>query len=180
MPTTSAAYVRTDNESETITGSSFACTTWNVWFNDAASTATTFWSDWNNTTSATSTDIWPSWVADAEAQWVYVAPREPSAEVVEAKQKAAAILDRHLTEDQRAQLARDRFFVVRGSKGRNYRINHGRARNVVEVDAEGKAVAHLCAHPGIACPDEDTMLAQKLMLETDEDSFLAVANRSAA
>lgn len=161
------------------------CTSlWVDWNSTSASSSnaitSTTWSGWHNVDSTTST-VWYVWTDEAWRE--YAATGHVPAQVAapnEAAEKAEKILTENLTEEQKAQLARDRFFVVRGSKGRNYRVNRGRARNIEVLDENGKAVERLCAHPGIHCPDADTMLAQKLMLETDEDAFQRIANRSAA
>lgn len=49
--------------------------------------------------------------------------------------------------------------------------------NIELLDDTGKPIERLCAHPALYCPDEDTMLAQKLAIETDEESFRRIANR---
>lgn len=46
------------------------------------------------------------------------------------------------------------------------------------LGADRKVQKTYCAHPNDQCPDADTMLAQKLMLENDETSFLRIANPS--
>lgn len=104
--------------------------------------------------------------------------RRAVADAAEAKEKAKLILSEHLTEEQRAQLAREKFFVVRGSAGRMFRVHEGRAGNVRLLSEDGRPVEQLCIHPTIACPDEDTMLAQKLAIETDEAAFYAKANKT--
>lgn len=60
---------------------------------------------------------------------------------------------------------------------RRYRINKGRTGNV-ELIHEGLPVYRYCAHPDLWTPDQDVMLAQMLMLQTDEKRFLATANRT--
>lgn len=95
----------------------------------------------------------------------------------EAKARARATLERFLDAAQRKQLQTQRFFeVVVGEAKRRYRVMQGRAGNVHLVDADGRKVASYCIHPRMGVPDEDTMLAQKLMLEHNEAEFLRVAN----
>jgi hypothetical protein len=48
--------------------------------------------------------------------------------------------------------------------------------NIDVVNAEGIIAHRLCVHPMIGVPDSDTMLAQKLLLEHDEDRCIRVAN----
>lgn len=100
-----------------------------------------------------------------------------------AKGRAQILLRESLTDEQKAELAEKRYFtlqVIDSQTGarRNYRIHQGRARNVEQVDDNGRRLRTLCAHPAIDCPDEDTMLAQKLWLEHREADFLRVANHS--
>jgi hypothetical protein len=45
------------------------------------------------------------------------------------------------------------------------------------VDENDKPLSRYCIHPRDAVPDEDTMLMQMLMLETNEQEFLRIANR---
>jgi hypothetical protein len=52
--------------------------------------------------------------------------------------------------------------------------HHGICLQLIE---NGKPVAKYCAHPEIWTPDGDTMIAQLLMLKTDEARFLQIANR---
>lgn len=61
--------------------------------------------------------------------------------------------------------------------GRVYRIQKGRSMNVVLLE-NGQPKMKYCAHPGDYVPDPDTMLAQYLMLTSDEKRFLSIANAS--
>jgi hypothetical protein len=99
-----------------------------------------------------------------------------------ARQKAQALLEQHLDEAQRAQLRANGFFeltaISKNGERRRYRIHRGRHGNVRRLDEQGREVKRYCIHPMIACPDEDTMLTQKLWLENDEELFLRTANAS--
>jgi hypothetical protein len=96
-----------------------------------------------------------------------------------AKQRAKVLLMEHLDEEQKKSLEKDRKFIVHScDKKRVYVIKHGRAGNIELLNDEGIAVAKFCIHPAIQCPDEDTMLAQKLLLETNEAQFLKIANKT--
>jgi hypothetical protein len=78
------------------------------------------------------------------------------------------------------------WFDVTGSRGHRFRIftrtgvspgwGAGQSGNVVLLDAEGKQEARYCVHPPDGLPHADAWLAQKLALEADEDTVLAVAN----
>ena len=67
------------------------------------------------------------------------------------------------------------FYVIGGKTGHKYRIDHGRAGNV-KLMVNDKVAQSWCAHPAINCPNEDTMLAQKVMLEHMEAQFKDTAN----
>jgi len=100
----------------------------------------------------------------------------------EARVRAEALLRSHLTEQQRITLANRGWFIVEGGRsGTRYRIRaSGVVGNVdvLEADLLGERVLHrLCAHCDHAIPLHDHLLAQKLMLEADEDDFLRIANR---
>jgi hypothetical protein len=90
--------------------------------------------------------------------------------------RARALLVSMLDVKQRKQYERERFFevVARGSR-RRYRIREGTHGNVRLLDDSGKEVTSYCAQP-LGVPVGDSMLAQALMLEHDEDAFLRVAN----
>jgi hypothetical protein len=101
-----------------------------------------------------------------------------------AEKRAEKLLQEQLTEAQRAELSSNGFFTLRtfakSGEERIYRIRRGRSRNVEQVDASGRRVKTLCAHPAALVPDADTMLAQKLMLEgpDSQEEFLRIANHS--
>lgn len=91
-----------------------------------------------------------------------------------AAERAEKLLETCLTSGQRESLRKNGWFVVYTKSGRGYQIRRGRARNVIEVNTKRT----YCCHPVDGVPDADTMLAQKLMLETQEDEFLRLANVS--
>jgi hypothetical protein len=70
---------------------------------------------------------------------------------------------------QKEQFDAARYFEVIGCHTRKrYRIHHGRAGNVSELDDNGRPVAGLCLVPEGALVAGDVMLAQKIALETNE------------
>lgn len=93
-----------------------------------------------------------------------------------ANQRAEQLLLGHLTEEQRAQLAREDWFLIVSASGKRYRINRGRHANVDVLDENNKVVRSLCVHPADTVPDADTMLAQKVMLQFDEERVTRMAN----
>jgi hypothetical protein len=99
---------------------------------------------------------------------------------VQAVGRARALLDSVLSAAQRKTLQELKFFdlevLARDGAKKVYRIRQGRSGNVDLLGPDGKPIRRYCAHPSLYVPDEDTMLAQKLMLETAEEQFLATAN----
>lgn len=94
-----------------------------------------------------------------------------------AEAKAEELLRANLSEAQRQELEQHDWFLVIGKTGEIFRIRRGRSANVDVIDPKtGAIVKRLCAHPNVHCPDADTMLAQKLHLEDDAQSFIRVAN----
>nr|WP_249140356.1 MULTISPECIES: hypothetical protein [Bradyrhizobium] len=69
------------------------------------------------------------------------------------------------------------FDVVGSHTGRIYRISYGAAANVHVLDAKGEPLCCYCFVPNARLVPGDIMLAQKIALETDENSALALANR---
>lgn len=72
--------------------------------------------------------------------------------------------------------AHGQFHVIGSVSGNRYLIMRGRAQNVFRLNDAGERVVELCGHVGECVPDEDNILAQKFMIETDEAEFLRVAN----
>lgn len=137
-------------------------------------------------------------VQAGSTQWIFQNPatynecyRPTPEEIAKSKLEAAArqakleaaasradlLLHSLLDDHQRVQITRDKFFELQVN-GKTYRINRGRQGNVMLVEG-GKPVAKYCAHPDIWTPDGDAMIAQMMMLKTDEASFLKTANRTA-
>jgi hypothetical protein len=96
----------------------------------------------------------------------------------EAHARAEDLLKQMLSAAQKKEYETAREFTVVTESGKRYKIRHGWAGNVDEIDESGKAAARYCIHPTIGCPHPDNMLAQKLMLETDEKAFLKIANKT--
>jgi hypothetical protein len=70
------------------------------------------------------------------------------------------------------------FEVIGGHTGTLYRVHHGRQTNIEEIDNSGQPVAKWCFVPLGNLVAGDVMLAQKIALEINERSALAIANRS--
>lgn len=103
--------------------------------------------------------------------------RERQAQLQRAQALAEELLEDHVDEQQLADLRRHQAFEVTASGGTRYLIVQGRAGNVLREPEPGRRVSRrFCVHPRMFVPDMDTMLAQALWLQADEDAFLALAN----
>jgi hypothetical protein len=81
---------------------------------------------------------------------------------------------------QLAQYDTYRYFDVIGChSGKRYRIRHGTATNIHELDDAGDPTAGWCFVPRDYLVAGDVMLAQKIALETNERGALAVARNFA-
>jgi hypothetical protein len=89
------------------------------------------------------------------------------------------LLREWLSPGQLAQFDQCKYFDVTGSfTGKRYRIRFGRELNVFELDDSGKAVTGWCFVPDDrSLVAGDIMLAQKVALETNEPSALAIARK---
>lgn len=138
----------------------------------------TFWFAWNEQVELTAEQKAARRVAEAAHEARLQAELHA---LVAIKSRAEKLLQACLTTEQQGQLHAHGWFELRTPSGRHYRIRRGRAGNVIELDrATGRPLCSYCCHPIDLVPDEDTMLAQKLMLEHQEDDFLRLANRRAA
>ena len=86
------------------------------------------------------------------------------------------LLKEWLAPAQLAQYDANGFFEVTGcDSGNRYRIHHGAAMNVVELDEASRVRSGWCFIPKACLVAGDVMLAQKIALETDERATLAIA-----
>jgi hypothetical protein len=88
----------------------------------------------------------------------------------EGQRRAEALLLGWLSPDQRAQYQTRGWFEVTTARGYRYRVLRG---GVVRLDPHGSAY---CIEATSPVPMADEMLANKLLLETDERRFLATAH----
>jgi hypothetical protein len=95
----------------------------------------------------------------------------------EADKKAEILLGSLLTAEQREDLQKKRCFYVY-SKGKKYRVDRGQHGNVKLVNERDEVVESYCIQPRGGLPDADAMAAQKLLLETDPETFRNIANVS--
>jgi hypothetical protein len=99
----------------------------------------------------------------------------------QAAEKAQALLMEWLSPAQLAQYESNGYFEVTGShSGKRYRIRRREHMNVDELDESRARVAVWCFKPEGYLPVGDIMLAQKVMLETNERAALVIANQHPA
>lgn len=92
--------------------------------------------------------------------------------------RGITLLREWLSQQQKAQFDHLCYFEVRGSdSGKTYRIQHGVSANVIELDCDGRPKMGWCFVPVGNLVPGDVMLAQKIALETDERTALAVARQ---
>jgi hypothetical protein len=89
----------------------------------------------------------------------------------QAQRRAEALLLDWLSPDQRRQYQARGWFEVTTARGYRYRVLRG---GVVRLDPLGSGY---CIEATSPVPVADEMLANKLLLETDERRFLATAHR---
>ena len=91
--------------------------------------------------------------------------------------RGIALLREWLSPKQRAQFDATKCFDVVGcDTGRRYRIHYGRVTNVHQIDEAGQPVMGWCFVPSGGLVAGDVMLVQKIALETNEQTTMAVAN----
>ncbi|MCK1670339.1 hypothetical protein [Bradyrhizobium sp. 150] len=99
-----------------------------------------------------------------------------------ARERSRELLLAHLTSAQRETFAKNKWFIVEGGLSKQrYRIRDT-GHMVANIDVLGEVsdiVSHrLCGHCDLnEVPLYDQLLAQKMMLELDEERFLKIANR---
>lgn len=162
-------------------GTTDTATAWGTWVQDTGTA---------NITAYGSNDIytydyvWDSWQVQVNPYTqpaqvrAWQQPVERDVAHPNASEKAKELLEEVLSQEQVADF-RKGYIVVEGSKGNKYTIatTYSQAGNV-QAHSGPRAGRRLCAHPRAQVPNADAWLAQKLMLETDEDAFLAIANAS--
>lgn len=93
----------------------------------------------------------------------------------EANRKAEVLLRSCLNQQQLDDLDKKKCFFLH-TGGRKYRVDRGQHGNVKLLDERDRVVESYCIQPQGGLPDADAMLAQKLLLETDPDSFRKISN----
>lgn len=177
--------------------SNCTATVTNVWgyWNATGTTTTTSYGQQVWTTWAGGTNYQPRQLtaeeraaqAERQAQWqreqVAAAAhrveeqRRTEEEQRVARARAEELLLDNLTDEQQADYQETQSFRVISADGeRVYRVKRGWSGNVELIRPDGRVAARYCIHPREWVPEQDNMLAQKLLLETDEQAFLRIAN----
>lgn len=93
-----------------------------------------------------------------------------------AQDKAEKLLLSVLTEEQQRELREKRYVTCKSRKsGNRYRVYRGTHGNVRQIDHTGKEIAQLCVQPDNV-PEGDSMIAQLLHIEHNEEEFRKTAN----
>ena len=172
---------------------------WSDWIDATTSTASTtdIYTNWLSQSTATSTSstIFSYWLEHSTtlntatiptarehiAREMQRAREDRFVQKQQARKKAKILLLENLNEIQKNEFTKDGFFFVKSPSGRVYRLQEGRSINIdlMKGNSRIEVEKRLCAHPAIDCPNEDTMLAQKVFLEHMERDFLNVAKEYA-
>lgn len=94
----------------------------------------------------------------------------------EAEERAKRLLLSCLTPEQRAMFEKHAGFRVVSNLGNVFELRSERIHNVRRLDAECRPIEEWCVTPNGRIPVHDVLLAQKVMLETDELGLRARAN----
>jgi len=93
--------------------------------------------------------------------------------------RAEMLLQSVLNPRQREEYQAHGMFHLYTKSGKKYRIKKGGQHgNVYLLNEKDEEVTSYCIQPQGGLPDADAHVAQKLLLETDEASFLRIANAS--
>jgi hypothetical protein len=98
------------------------------------------------------------------------------AEIEEARGKSRALLEEFLDDEQKTELVGAGCFHVQGLDGYRYQIRVGQAHNVFRVADSGQKLVEYCLVTKGLLPVCDLLLTQKILLETDPETFHATAN----
>lgn len=96
-------------------------------------------------------------------------------EKAKAEECARQLLLEFLTEAQRETLREKHYFDVRGPNNELFRIEDAAHSNVYLLDEDENQLARFCRLV-YGVPRSDSLLAQKLALETQPEEFMAAAN----
>lgn len=105
--------------------------------------------------------------------WVY--PGEGLKQNQEAEEKAEKLLLSCLSRQQKKDYKQHEYFIVIGNAtGNRYKITKGRIKNIYLIHDYDDHVARHCVESNERVPMGDHLLAQKLLIEANEEEFLRV------
>lgn len=104
--------------------------------------------------------------------------REQAQHVAQKSERARQLLEEWLSPGQLKQYRKHGAFYVRGSLGGHYIVEARDNFGVRQFDVTGKFICSLCFVPAQPFIMGDVLLAQKILLETDERRAQHIANRS--
>lgn len=122
--------------------------------------------DWNLRSPPTTVSPWGTWCAPPQM------PVDTRAQT-EAKEKALALLNSGLTEEQRESYAESKDFTVISQSGEKFLISKGKVQNITRL-SDGNTFC--ISFEDNSIPVEDLLLAQAVMLTTNEKEFYEIAN----
>ena len=96
----------------------------------------------------------------------------------EARDKSIALLKSWLNPAQLAQYESNGSFDVTGSDGGRYRIGPPSPFNIRVIEPEGHCGSAYCVVPHDISAPGDIQLAQKIALETDEETTIRCSNKA--
>lgn len=154
--------------------------------NNATTASQVYLAEWNaNLTAATYGATYGSnigqWIT-ADYQWQPASEeqtrrwRREKLEVLRASKRARKTLMKFLDQEQLASYAATGRFRVVASNGWVFELR--KQGNPLLLGDDGHADASFCIHPREVFPKEDTLLSFMLMLMSDVDDFLKIANRT--
>lgn len=180
----------------TTTGTSYTWIKWNTDYTCTTATSAT-WEIWNIGYSASGTSTLTS-TATCDVIWrgwnsTYAAITLETTEQRQARQQAKIAADQqrkviheraekwlrqHLNETQEEQYLKDREFVVHSRDGQRRYLITAKDAWVYELDTAGKRIRSFCIHSRVngQLPIADEVCVKKLLLESDEQAFLKIAN----
>lgn len=91
------------------------------------------------------------------------------------RRKSYALLYQWLTPHQRWQMKTKGWFAVKGKSDCTYIISRYAPYNIRIKLPNGRHAGYMCIAP-VGVPDGDKLLAQKILLETDELRAMEIAN----
>ena len=116
--------------------------------------------------------LWPT-----TSRWLWPWLRQHPWWPVPADRTAESLLRSSLPTDTYRRLCQTAYLDVPSPSRpqRTYRIPRGAMQQVLVVES-GRTIERLCLQPVEALPEADVILLHKLLIEADEDTYLATAN----